>query len=342
MHTCTENRDRISTTFCKLTSCQDTNKGNISHPLTSSCHILFLCLHPWWGVTTCDSAVVFHVPPVWTTMSSGACPPMPQRSRRLSARSFLHWKSPMQREPPFGLAGIQGRLEGLASRQGARQLNGHNWNSTCFLTQYCDKSLPCLFMSDLHGLPVLPTGFPRTGWVLLLIAHSAGRGLVLHSLCACLSQGSVTELVRWSGWFRKQNIATTGICLCLRLAQPWGNSTSLIFSSLHLIFNAFFTSCPAPSLSKPLLFYFWRNSINHTLNSKGIFLIPVYSPFSLPKVIMKIMEMLEVQRVNQRTMLMLQESFITGRGKKPTALETGRRTGMNSHLSSQIFPSGML
>lgn len=71
----------------------------------------------------------------------------------------------------------------------------------------------------------------------------------------------------------------------------------------------------------------------------------MYSPFSLPKVIMKIMEMLEVQRVNQNTMLMLQESFITGRGKKPTllpALETDRRTGMNSHLCSQIFPSGML
>lgn len=57
------------------------------------------------------------------------------------------------------------------------------------------------------------------------------------------------------------------------------------------------------------------------------------------------MKLLEAQRVNQHTMLMLQESSIMGRGKKPTllpALETGRRTGMNIYLCSQIFPSAML
>lgn len=76
-----------------------------------------------------------------------------------------------------------------------------------------------------------------------------------------------------------------------------------------------------------------------------MFLIPVYSPFSLPKVIMKITKMLEVQQVNQNTMMMLQESFITGRRRKPTglpALQTGRENGMNIHLWSQIFPSGIL
>jgi len=42
-----------------------------------------------------------------------------------------------------------------------------------------------------------------------------------------------------------------------------------------------------------------------------MFLNLVYSPCSLPKVTMQIVETLEVQN----TMLMLQESFITGRGK---------------------------
>lgn len=238
------------------------------HLVRTQIRVSFLI--PWQvQVTCCIFACAFgdewlpvivllsFIPAVWTTMGSRACPPTPQRSRRLSARGFLYWKSLMQREPPAAVAGIQGRLEGLVSRQGARQLNRNNWNFMCFLTQYCDKSFPCLFMSHLHGLPVLPLGFPRMGWVLLLVPRSADRRLVLYSLCACLSQGSVTELVLWSGWFRKQNIATTGICLCLCLAQSWGNTACLIFSSLRLIFNAFFTSCPAPSLSKPL-FHFQR------------------------------------------------------------------------------------
>lgn len=154
--------------------------------------MLYLCLHPWWWVATCDCTVVLCVPPVWT-MGSGACPPIPRGSRSFSARGFLCWKSLVQREPPLGLAGIQGRLEGLVSIQGARQLNRHNWNFMCFLTQHCDKSFPCLFMSKLPGVPVLPLAFPRMGWVLLLVPPGAGRGLVLYSLCA------FTRTSHWTG-----------------------------------------------------------------------------------------------------------------------------------------------
>lgn len=62
---------------------------------------------------------------------------------------------------------------------------------------------------------------------------------------------------------------------------------------------------------------------------------------SLPEVIIQIMEMLEVQRENQNTVLMLQESFFTGSGRKSTvlpSLEICRENRMDVHLCSQIFP----
>lgn len=231
-------------------------------PLVMSNHLWLFC----W----------LFVPRVWTTRSSGACPPLPQRSRRLSARGFLYWKSLMQRETPLGLAGIQGRLEGLVSRQGARQLNRHDWNFMCFLLNAVIRAFLACSCPTSMDCQLCPWVSPAQGSA-AVGTTLCWQGLVLYSLCACLSQGPVTEPVLWSGWFRKQNIATTGICLCLCLAQSWGNTTSLIFSALHLIFNAVFTSCPAPSLSKPLLFHLQRNVINHILNSKGIFLIPVDS-----------------------------------------------------------------
>lgn len=107
-----------------------------------------------------------------------------------------------------------------------------------------------MFLFNLDWLPLLLSGFPKAGCVLLLIPLQCWQGILyLQPLyLPAISQAPFTEQVLWSGWFRKQNITTTRICLCL--LQSWVSSASLTCFSLHLTFNAFFSSCSALSLTK--------------------------------------------------------------------------------------------
>lgn len=161
-----ENRGRIYAEFWRTASCQDTNKDDLSCPLQSSFYTLCFSLLPRQYLLW-HCAVIFYGCPVWTAMVTEVSPLMPQRSSVLCARGFLYLKSSMQREYPLILFGSLGRLDCLTSRWGARWLNRHSWNFTCFLTQYCDKSFPYMFVFNLHCHSQV---FPRQAWVLLPIS----------------------------------------------------------------------------------------------------------------------------------------------------------------------------
>lgn len=125
-----------------------------------------------------------------------------------------------------------------------------------FLTQYFDNSFPYMFILDLYCYfkVFLRQWECTTTIAVVLIGDLLFR---LAGLCYYFTS-TVIEQVLWSGWLRKQNIATKHISLCLHLFQlgvSWASLLFFFFFFLHLIFNAFFSSCPAlflPSISSSI------------------------------------------------------------------------------------------
>lgn len=165
----------------------------------------------------------------------------------------------------------------------------------------------------------------------------------LAGLCYYFTS-TVIEQVLWSGWLRKQNIATKHISLCLHLFQlgvSWASLLFFCFFSYTLFLMHFFP--PVLLSSSQAFLHPFPEIINHLSHSelKGYISNADMITWLLPEVIVQIVEMLEVQGENQNTLLMIQEFFFTGDGRNSTVLlflETCRWNNMNAYLFSQIFP----
>lgn len=156
-----------------------------------------------------------------------------------------------------------GGLDCLTSRQGARWLNGHSWNFTCFLTQYCDKSFPYMFVFNLHCHSQV---FPRQRVCCCRYHCSADRALVIYSCCALLLFRKHLSLNKFCGQAdsgSKALLLHTSLCVCIRYSLQSTQPLQLFFPCTLFLMHSSPPVLPSPSQAFVPLFLEKRNHHSH-------------------------------------------------------------------------------